>query len=107
MIDIVDVTEIVCGLGNIKTSVMKRVINKMMDDSYYRPYKTEIVYLAKLQGYTDLQVGRYMGTTRQAVFKLCKENLKNYVPVPRFEIDEDCEIKKFLETFETLKKVGI
>lgn len=107
MIDVVDVIEAICALGNAKTGTLKRVVNNIVDSPYYRPFKREIVLLAHLQGYGAQAIADYTHMTRQAVYKIINKEMESYVPLPRFSVDEDYEIKKFLDTLDKLKKVGL
>lgn len=106
-IDVVDMIEAICLLGNVKTKTLKKVVNSMMNDPLNRPFKREIVLLAHLQGYSDGKIAKYVDMTRQGARKIINTQLNDYRPVPRFSVEDDYEIKNFLETFEKLRNVGL
>jgi hypothetical protein len=105
--DLMHITDAVCDIGNVDKGKIRTVIMKMLNDPYFIPYKAEIYVLAKRMQYPMTRVARRMGTTQQAANQNALRNLKNYEPYPRYEIDENQEMHKFLDTYEELRKVGI
>ena len=105
--DLMTMTDAVCDVGKIDKGKIRIVIMKMLNDPYFIPYKAEIYVLAKLLKYPMTKVAKRMGTTQQAANQNGLRNIKKYEPYPRYEIDEDQEIHKFLDTLDIVRKVGL
>ena len=105
-IDIVEYTETVCNLGDVNSKTIKKLINIMLNDTYYQSTKREVILLAHTHGYTDKQIAEELSMTKQGVNKYIKTNLESFTPLPRCGIDEDTELVKFIETLDKLKDVG-
>ena len=106
-VDLMTLSDAICSVGKVNTGIIRNVIMKMLNDPYFIPYKSEIYVLSKQLGYPMTKVAKRMGTTQQAANQNALRNLKNYEPYPRYEIDENQEIHKFLDTVDTLRKVGL
>lgn len=105
-IDIIDFADLISGIGNINQKQIRYAIQKMLNDTYFQPTKRDIILLAHLNGFTGAQIAGYVGITRQGVNKYVRDNLEDYTPIPRFQIDEDNEIVKFIETLDKIELVG-
>lgn len=105
-IDIIDFSESVCALGEANPKVIRNVIGRMLNDTYYQSTKRDIILLAHLHGKDNAYIGKLISMSRQGVSKYIKANLDGYTPLPRCGIDEDTEIYKFIKTLEKIKHLG-
>lgn len=106
-LDLTATADAICDVGKVDKGKIRTVIAKMLNDPYFIPYKSEIYVLAKQLDYPMTRVAERMGTTRQAANQNAIRNIPKYEPYPRYEIDENQEMHKFLETLDTLRKVGL
>lgn len=105
--DVVAATDAICKIGKVNTGTVRTVITKMLNDPYFIPYSSEVIILGRIQGMSDIELARLMKMSRQGIYKHVKYHKENYEPYPRYEIDEDQELYKFLETWNTVRKAGI
>lgn len=105
-IDIINYADAICELGEANRNTIRKIIQTMLNDTYYQASKRDIMLLGHLKGLSTVQIGTYLGMTRQGVSKYIKSNLDMYTPLPRCGIDEDCEIIKFLHTLDKINNIG-
>lgn len=105
-IDIINYADAICELGNADKNRIRKIIQTMLNDTYYQASKRDIILLGHLKGLSTVQIGEYLNMTRQGVSKYIKSNLELYTPLPRCAIDDDYEIVKFLETLDRLSTIG-
>lgn len=105
-IDIVNIADTICELGDANPNRIRALMNTMLNDTYYRPSKREIILLGKKEGMSTLQIADYMKTSRQAIAQYIKRNDDIFSPLPRCQIDDDYEIVKFLQTLEKIHGIG-
>ena len=105
-IDIINYADAICDLGDADKKQIRKIIQTMLNDTYYQSTKRDVILLSHLKGLSSVQIAEYLDMTRQGVRKYINTNLELYTPLPRCGIDEDCEIVKFLQTLDRLNKVG-
>lgn len=106
-VDIVDVVECICVIGRLNLQLIKKVVNMMLSDQYYQPQKREIILLGHLHHIAHRDLGKYLGISRQSVFRYVQANLDTYTPIPRCDIDADIELDKFIKTWDKVRKAGL
>ena len=105
--DIITTADAICKIGKVDTGTIRTVITKMLNDPYFIPYPSEVIVLGKIQGMTDIELAKMMNMSRQGIYKHIKAKQEDYEPYPRYEINEDHELYKFLQTWNELRKAGI
>ena len=105
-IDILDYAELICSFGNIDAHSIKTIIRTMMNDTYYRASKREIILLAHIQKIPTTKIGKYLEMSRQGVNKYIRCNIDNFTPLPRCNIEDDTNIVKFLNTLDKIRTIG-
>lgn len=105
--DIMAAADMICKIGKVNTGTIRMVIAKMLNDPYFIPYPSEVIVLGKIQGMTDIEIAKLMNMSRQGIYKHVKNHKKEYDPYPRYEIDEDRELNKFMNTWREIRKAGI
>lgn len=106
-VDIIDVIEMVCQIGKLNTNLIKKVANGMLSDTYYQPNRREILLLGHLHKISNEDLGNYIGISRQNAWKYIKNNIDNYVPIPRCQPDTDAELEKFLKVWSKIRSAGL
>lgn len=105
-IDIIDIINMVCDLKDIDTNKIKPIVQAMLSDVYYQPSKREIILLGTAKKISANKLGKYIGMSRQGVAQYIGRNKEMFNPIPRFNIDDDHNIIAFMESVDTLKKIG-
>lgn len=105
-IDILDYADAICLLGDIDSTAIKTLIRTMLNDTYYQATKREIILLGEKEGLSTVQLGKYLGVSRQSISKYITTNKNLFTPLPRCSIDDDYLIIKFLNTLDKLKEIG-
>lgn len=106
-IDIIETADMIAKLGGADTNIIKNIINRMLNDTYFQATQRETILLAHLHNRRDVEIADYLQITRQGVHKFIKTNLESFTPIPRCDLKEDQEIIKFLNALDTLKGIGI
>ena len=107
MLDVMGIVEAIAQIGKFNTITIKQLAGKMISDPYYLPLKDELILLCAIQNYTQKEIAKLTGKSQQTISRIIKTKAKIYTPFPRFDIDEDNEIVKFLDLVDIFKKVGI
>lgn len=107
MLDVMGIIEAIAQIGKINTITMKQLAGKMISDPYYLPLKDELILLCAIQNYTQKEIAKLTGKSQQTISYIIRTKKDIYTPFPRFGIDEDNEIVKFLDLVDIFKKVGI
>ncbi len=107
MLDVMGIIEAIAQIGKLNTITIKQLAGKMISDPYYLPLKDELILLCAMQNYTQKEIAKLTGRSQQTISYIIRTKKDIYTPYPRFDIDEDNEITKFLDLIEVFKKVGI
>lgn len=105
-IDIINYADAICDLGDADKNRIRKLIQTMLNDTYYQSSKRDIILLSHIKGLSSVQIAEYLNMTRQGVRKYINNNLELYTPLPRCGIDDDYEIVKFLKTLDNLNSAG-
>lgn len=105
-IDIMDMVNMICDIGDIDSSAMKPIIQTMLTDTYYQSTKREVILIGAKKGLAANSISKWLGMSRQGVAKYLNRNEEEFTPIPRLNIDDDHLIVKFLITLDKLKDVG-
>lgn len=106
-VDIYEVANTIALLGNADPNIIKKIINSMLNDTYYQATRRETILLAHLHSRKTSEIADYMEVSKQAINKYIRANLETFTPIPRCEIKEDQEIIKFLNALDSIKGIGI
>ena len=107
MLDVMGIIEAIAQIGKFNTIAIKQLAGKMISDPYYLPLKDELVLLCAIQNYTQKEIAKLTGRSQQSISYIIRTKKDIYTPYPRFDIDEDNEIVKFMDLLDVFKKVGI
>ena len=107
MLDVMGIVEAIAQIGKFNTIAIKQLAGKMISDPYYLPLKDELVLLCAIQNYTQKEIAKLTGRSQQSISYIIRTKKDIYTPYPRFDIDEDNEIVKFMDLLDVFKKVGI
>ena len=107
MLDVMGIIEAIAQIGKLNTITIKQLAGKMISDPYYLPLQDELILLCAIQNYTQKEIAKLTGRSQQTISYIIRTKKDIYTPYPRFDIDEDNEIVKFLDLLEVFKKVGI
>lgn len=107
MLDVMGIIEAIAQIGKFNTIKIKQLAGKLISDPYYLPLQDELILLCAIQNYTQKEIAKLTGRSQQTISYIIRTKKDIYTPYPRFDIDEDNEIAKFLDLIEVFKKVGI
>lgn len=105
-IDIINYADAVCDLGDADKKRIRKLIQTMLNDTYYQSSKRDVILLSYKKGLTTTQIAEYLNMSRQGIRKYVKNNMDLYTPLPRCGIDDDYEIVKFLKTLDSMSTAG-
>lgn len=104
--DIINYADAICDLGNANKSRIRKIIQTMLNDTYYQSTKRDVILLSHLKGIGNTEIAEHLNMTRQGIRKYINNNMNQYTPIPRCGIDDDHEMLKFLNTLDTLGNIG-
>ena len=105
-IDIMDMVELVCSIGDIDQSKIKPIIQAMLSDTYYQATRREIILIGTAKGISANQLGKYLEISRQGVTQYIDRNKELFTPLPRCNIEDDYAIINFLKSLEKIIDTG-
>lgn len=107
MLDVMGIIEAIAQIGNFNVRIIKQLAGKMVSDPYYLPTQDELIILCAIKEVPQNKLAAYLGKSQQAISKIVRTKKDRYCPFPRFGIDEDNELGKFMDLVDLFKKAGI
>lgn len=107
MLDVMGIIEAIAQIGKFNVRMIKQVAGKMISDPYYLPTQDELIILCAIKEVPQRDIAAYLGKSQQAISKIVTTKRDRYSPFPRFGIDEDNELAKFMDLLDLFKKAGI
>lgn len=109
MIEVMLMVEAISHIGHLSYKLLKSITGKMLGDPYYLPIKDEVISLATLFKYSQAEITKTFGFSRQTIRSTLdnpKKNTQNN-PTPLLDINEDTELYKFCEILAKVQKAGV
>ena len=108
LIQTLDFIEAFAILGHITPNAIKRAALEMLQAYWMKPSNGETAVLAHANKVTQKKIANWTGLHKRTIYNILETEEKlERIYLPHFKPEELEEIKKFLNFFEKLRRLGV